>query len=898
MNALFSTTVEREPALTTDSRFRAGSCWVLRGVLFFYTVLLCFTSEGTAENRINKTGGFNGPINAISEPDSNGTRYVGGDFTAYGKWETGGSAVVDSRSEGSVDPLFPKVNGKVYASVADGTGGFFIGGEFESVDGKPRSNAAHIAADGAVDSWAPEPNGSVRAMAIVGTTVYIGGDFTALGTIDRNYAAALNVNGTIDDTWKPEANKRVSAIAVADSKVYLGGDFTEIDGAPRNRLAALSASGELDSGWAPNVNDSVLTISSGVVSTDTGIATLIYFGGDFTQVDGASRNHAAAVGVDGALAAWDPNVNGSVFCLGRDPQINDGNVLIGGSFTQVGGVPRNNLAAVFSSGGISSFDPNPNGPVLAIQVADKASPFSLIGSIVIGGEFTQIGGSARNYAAGFSSSYFSGLSLSTWRPDTDGPVLSLSIETKDRQKIHLGGTFSAVRGDLRPFAAAINSDGTLGFWNPRLDGAGGVDAVLLSENVVFLAGRFTSVSNNPRDGVAAVDTFSGGFPNSNFKPAVIGGSVKSIAATNDRIYLGGSFTQIDETPRKYLASLFRSNGGVELGWDAQVEGTRVSALATSGSTLYLGGLFSGVRGFSRENAAAINTSGAISSWDPAINGEVLSLSISDSTVYLGGDFSRVDGLPRSNAVAVDTDGVVSTSWRPLLDRPVRTIGTSSTQVYLGGDFTNVDDENRSFLAAVSPDGILSSEWRPTLNGSVSALSLSDSAIFIGGQFTKGGASENDYLAIVDPAAGTPIPIPTDTPTPTPTTTPTPTEIPTETPTLTPTPTSTPTPLPTLTPTPIPTPQTQESLAKPVVKWTPDYSSRRVRALVSRIKGVSYSISGSKDGKKRGGTCELDKRTNKIQCNVRLTKGKWLVSVIPSKKGVSGAATRRIFTFKR
>ena len=171
-------------------------------------------------------------------------------------------------------------------------------------------------------------------------------------------------------------------------------------------------------------------------------------------------------------------------------------------------------------------------------------------------------------------------------------------------------------------------------------------------------------------------------------------------------------------------------------------------------------------------------------------------------------------------------------------------------------------------------------------------------IFIGGQFTKGGASENDYLAIVDPAAGTPIPSPTDTPTPTPTTTPTPTEIPTETPTLTPTPTSTPTPLPTLTPTPIPTPQTQESLAKPVVKWTPDYSSRRVRALVSRIKGVSYSISGSKDGKKRGGTCELDKRTNKIQCNVRLTKGKWLVSVIPSKKGVSGAATRRIFTFKR
>jgi hypothetical protein len=896
MNALFSTTVEREPALTTDSRFRAGSCWVLRGVLFFYTVLLCFTSEGTAENRINKTGGFNGPINAISEPDANGTRYVGGDFTAYGKWETGGSAVVNALSDGSVDPSFPKVNGQVYASVADGTGGFFIGGEFDSVDGKPRSNAAHIAADGSVDPWAPEPNGTVRAMAILGTTVYMGGDFTTLGTIDRKYAAALNVNGTLDDTWKPEANKRVSALAVADSKVYLGGDFTEINGAPRNHLAAVTTSGELDSEWAPDVNDSVLTISSGVASSDTGIATLIYFGGDFTEVDGNSRNHAAAVGIDGALTSWDPNVNGSVFCLRIDRPEAVNVVLIGGSFTQVSGAPRNNLAAIQFSGGsvaVKPWDPNPNGPVFAIDRQDRFN------SVFVGGDFTRIGDSVRNYAA--SINYFdiaTTVFLNSWRPDTDGPVFSLSIEKRDEQKIYLGGAFSAVRGDLRPFAAAVYSDGTLNsWWTPRLDGAGGVDAVLLSEDVVFLAGRFTSIYGTPRDGVAAVDRFSG-FPNNTFKPAVIGGGVESIAAIGERVYLGGSFTQIDETPRKYLASLFRSNGGVELGWDAQLEGTRVSTLATSGSTLYLGGLFSRVKGVSRENAAAINTSGEISSWDPAINGEVLSLSISDSTVYLGGDFSRVDGLPRSNAVAVDMDGVVSTSWRPMLDRPVRAIGTSSTQVYLGGDFTNVDDENRSFLAAVSPDGILSPEWRPTLNGSVSALSISDSAIFVGGQFTKGGASENDYLALVDPAVGDPIPIPTDTPTPTPTTTPTPTEIPTETPTLTPTPTSTPTPVATLTPTPIPTPQPQESLAKPVVKWTPDYSSRRVRALVSRIKGVSYAISGSKDGKKRGGTCELDKRTNKIQCNVRLTKGKWLVSVIPSKKGVSGAATRRWFTFKR
>lgn len=903
MNAFESTTLEPARVRLINVRFRARKPWLLRALLFSCSILLFFIPEGTAQNRITKTGGFNGPINAISEPDSNGTRYVGGDFTAYGKWETGGGAVVYALWNGETDPSYPNINGKVYAAVADGFGGFFIGGDFDLVDGKKRTNAAHILGNGSLADWAPEPNKPVRAIALLATTVYLGGDFDQLGSTERSFAAAVDVDGTIVDTWKPELNNIVRSLAVLNSTIYLGGDFTSVGGTQRDRLAAVSTDGNLDTQWAPTVNGSVYTISIDVS------AQVVYFGGTFTKVNNnTTLRNAAAVGINGALNNWNPNVDGPVFCIATSTGLGS-DVLLGGSFKTVGGKPRNNLAT-FSANGTSSFNPSPNGPVRTVAVNNTKRE----GLIYVGGDFTKVGDFTRNYAAGI---HYWG-EVARWRPDPDSPVFSLTTDIRpNHEVVYLGGNFSTVRGDLRPFAAAVNSDGTLNHrWAPQLEGSGGVDAVLLDNNGVFLGGRFTGVRDafgdfSSHKGLAAIrkdsDTASG-LLIPEFNPVVTGGSVKSIATIRELLYIGGSFTKINNEERNLVASLLKNTGGVYPDWDAQLQGTRVSALATSGSTLYLGGAFTEVLGEPRSGAATITTEGTLTSWDPDITGEVLSLAIGDFGAYLGGDFSEIGGVPQAFAAAVDTSGEVIDTWRPIVTGPVRAISASSTHVYLGGDFTEVTDDNgtqrRDYIAAINPEGLLA-DWHPTLNGEVFSLSLSESAIFVGGQFTKSGDIKNDYLDILGSVAN---PTPTEAPTTNPTNTPTntPTQTPTATPTLTSsptnvpteTPTSTPTPVATATPTLIPTPQPQESLAKPVVNWSPDYSSRRVRALVSRIKGVSYAISGSKDGKKRGGTCELDKRTNKIQCNVRLTKGKWLVSVIPSKTGVSGAATRRWFTFKQ
>jgi len=40
--------------------------------------------------------GFNQAVFSISNPDSSGTRYLGGLFTGYDSWDTGNAAVVDT----------------------------------------------------------------------------------------------------------------------------------------------------------------------------------------------------------------------------------------------------------------------------------------------------------------------------------------------------------------------------------------------------------------------------------------------------------------------------------------------------------------------------------------------------------------------------------------------------------------------------------------------------------------------------------------------------------------------------------------------------------------------------------------------------------------------------------
>ncbi len=704
-------------------------------VIASVALLLSFASAAHAVDRISVIPGFDRPVNAISEPDSNGTRYLGGSFTSFQPWNTGNGALVGA-SSGAVNPSFPKVTGNINAAAADGSGGFYIGGDFTCIgpntsgscngaDDVVRNRAAHINANGSVDpSWNPNPNSAVIAIAVSGSNVYLGGDFSTVGGIARNYAAAVGTDGALT-SWNPNLNNFVTAIAVSGSTVYLGGWFTTVGGTTRNYAAAVGTDGALST-WNPNLGGGVNAIA---VSGSN-----VYLGGGFTTVGGIARNRAAAVGTDGTLTSWNPNLDNFVYAIG----VSGSNIYLGGDFSTVGGIARNRAAAVTTDGTLTSWNPDLNNRVNAIGVSGS--------NVYLGGEFTTVGGIGRNSAAAVGTDG----ALTAWNPDVNNADLNnpfvnsyVNAIAVSGSNVYLGGQFTTAGGIPRNRAAAVGTDGALTSWNPDVDNT--VFAIGVSGSTVYLGGQFNTVGGITRNYAAAVGT--NGTLDPSWNPD-LNSTVRAIAVSGSNVYLGGYFSTAGGITRNRAAAV--GTDGALTSWNPNLN-DRVNAIRVSGSNVYLGGWFTTVGGITRNRAAAVGTDGALTSWNPDLDSYVNAIGVSGSTVYLGGDFGTVGGVARNRAAAVGTDGIL-TSWNPdlsdaFVNNSVRAIGVSGSTVYLGGNFHTVGGIARKYAAAVGTDGTLTS-WNPDLNNGVNAIGVSGSNVYLVGWFRTVGGIARNYSAAV------------------------------------------------------------------------------------------------------------------------------------------------------
>jgi trimeric autotransporter adhesin len=238
-----------------------------------------------------------GTVYAIASDAS--TVYIGGAFNYLGP-NTGYGVSIDTGTGVATVP-YSRINGRVYAVLPDGSGGWYIGGMFTAVHGVERNRLAHILPDGTLDAtWNPNANGTVRALAISGQTIYAGGHFTVIGTQARSHLAAIDLQTGYVTSWTPPTiNRFVFALAVDGAKVYAGGDFTDVGGQTRNRLAAFDTTGALIS-WDPGANNTVYALAAD--------GSTIYAGGDFVFIGGEDRGGLAAIdGLTGVVTPWMPS---------------------------------------------------------------------------------------------------------------------------------------------------------------------------------------------------------------------------------------------------------------------------------------------------------------------------------------------------------------------------------------------------------------------------------------------------------------------------------------------------------------------------------------------------------------------------------------------------------------
>jgi len=673
----------------------------------------------------------NATVNAVAVDETNNVTYIGGFFTRVNTLGRGAE----------LDPVtalnskdYPQPNGAVFASISDGSGGYYIGGTFTQVGNFDRQNIAHINSQGEVTAWNPTVDNRVQTMALSGGILYIGGTFLNVNGQSRQYLAAIDANGNTT-SWAPTPDgSSINTIAVDGSTIYVGGGFSMINSTSQSRVAALDLNGDLIPTWNFSAGGGSFSVED--IAIKDGI---IYLAGSFTVVNAQARNYLAAVDNTGALTSWSPSANGIVRSIDFDGNI----AYIGGDFTSIttgsGTSSRSHLAALDMSGEITSWDPNASfsvnqNAVLTLSIAN--------GIVYVGGNFTSVQGQSRTRAAAINTSGV----LQDWNPLASSTVRTL---TATNDGIYIGGSFSSIGGVPRNRIASFDANGNVTDWDPSVNSS--IRAITVENDRIYVGGDFTEIAGEPRERLAAFDengTLTSWDPSAS-------GSVRDILVDGSTVNVAGSFPRVSGELRSRLAAVHVD--GTLTSWDPSVSGggNIVNTLTLANDVIYAGGDFTTVGGASRNGLAAFNATGTgnLTSWDPsAASGSVFNgIGVSKGIVYVGGDFSMVGGAEVTNLAAIDASSASVTSWLPEIDGTINTLAIGSGNIYVGGNFTTIEKDARTSVAAIDDSGSVLS-WDAQLSSSssvfVNALETTQSSIFMGGFFESVNDDPENNLASV------------------------------------------------------------------------------------------------------------------------------------------------------
>ena len=714
-------------------------------------------ADGTLDPTFNPNigGGTFPQVNALAlQP--NGRVVVGGRFATV---QPGTTPVAVARNhvarfnaDGSLDPAYnPNPNSLVLALVSQLDASNFTGaGRTPTGDGK-------IVLAGGFTSL--QPGGSSTAQTA-----------GASGVSTRNRIARLNADGTVDSAFDPNANNAVATLAVQrDGKIVLGGSFTTLQpigtdtATSRGRIARLNANGTLDSEFFPNVGGSVLSVA---VAPDGGVMV----GGYFTSVWGrgtvtTSRTYVARLNPDGSIdAAFNAGANYAVAAFAFQP---DGKIVLGGYFTalQSKGLPaaaiRNRLARVHPDGTLdTAFSLDAGGRPLVTLVQPD-------GKLVIGGSFTSVGGLTRNYLARLNAD---GSVDTAFNPNPNNRVLAVARQSDG--KLVIAGTFTLVGTTTRNYIARLNADGSLDTgYDPNANGQIGV-LTLQSDGKILAGGNFTAISptsttvtpNATVGTTTSTATDGGSTVTTTTTVSTVNGVTTTVKSTTYfrgylvRLNTDGSVDAFNPGASSTVSAIALQGDGKILVAGAFTAFTPNNGSATSG----------------RNFIARLNADGTVdSAFTPLVNARATSLALqSDGKVIVGGQFTLFQppgdtstttttngvtetvstAITRNRLLRLNADGTIDSTYAPnVINGAVLALALQSDgRLVVGGSFIgiqNVGDATwtlRKYAARLGTDGKLDPAFNLDLNevngNRVDSLAIqrvgTEDKLLVGGSFVS------------------------------------------------------------------------------------------------------------------------------------------------------------------
>ena len=633
-----------------------------------------------------------GAVHTVLEDTVRDVLYIGGEFEKV-TYNTRYVVRLNSITAAPILQL-PEPNGPVLTALPDDAGGWYIGGDFTELNGIPRNRAAHILADGSVGPWDPDVDGPVRCFLKHGANIYIGGDFEYVGGLVRPALAAVDI---VDATVRPFALQEldgvfsygVEAMTANANTLYIGGAFDYVNGVFHPTLAAVNATTGALLDWDPFTSlvprPTAMHYRDGAVF----VAAAGYPPSDisFFRVFDADA---------GEMLPW-PNANGSVNAM----VFKGDTVLIAGSFSEVGGVPRQHMAALdINTAELLDWDPGVDAGIDAMTV---------LGDVVyLGGDFTQLAGAAR--------SYFGAIDLNTntvlpWDPNVTGIYYNVNVDaivpSGEQLLAHGDALFVGTRARNNAAALDMNT-GVVTDWDPGVEGV--VNTLAMLDSTVYLGGAFTNVGGAARNNLAAVDTEVGAV--TAWNPSQFGTGSK-LAAADSVIYVGG--------PSGVVA--LGASSGLPYAWNPAVAGTVTDIVV--GDALLVAGSFTTVRGQPRNGIASIDrTSGEPEPWNPNTDAGVSRLLLHNDKVYATGAFTNAAGTPRNGAMNLSvTTGTVE-AWNPAPTGTVSRMQACGPAIILGGNLVEVGGQPRDATAAVNAATGAVLPWVTGIEGIVHDLVVS------------------------------------------------------------------------------------------------------------------------------------------------------------------------------
>jgi uncharacterized delta-60 repeat protein len=478
---------------------------------------------------------------------------------------------------------------------------------------------------GAVSSF----NSSVNVVAVQPDgKMLIGGEFTSYKGNSAPHLIRLNSGGTVDTTFALDGvgfDDYVQSIAIQDDgKIIVAGSFSSYNGVEKNDILRLNSDGSLDTTFDAGTGCDTWNNIYTMKLLDDGN---ILVAGSFVSFNGVNAKYLVRLSpngsVDTTFAQEGTGLQSYVYSIGIQ---DDGKYVVGGQFDNYGETELPGVARLNTNGSLdTSFAPFfTNGMINTIAIQDD-------GKILVGGAIVYYVGNFEDYRylslvrlnndGSEDLSFTTEGKFSLGLNDSNTEIHSILIQSSG--KIVISGDFSQYDSDDTPYIARINTDGSL-------------DSSFLHSSMGFNSGVY--------------DLYSG---------------------LNGELFATGHFLSYGNATCPYVVSM-DANGNIEDTFLQYPQGfngpTSVIKIQPDGKLL-VAGMFTTYKGVYSPGVVRLNNDGTIDetfsqTGSGIMFGEyIYSLAIQDDgKILIGGDIFSYAGIPTPYFLRLNSNGSLDTSF--------------------------------------------------------------------------------------------------------------------------------------------------------------------------------------------------------------------------------------------